>query len=564
MSELPYEIDAKHDLFAVLESPHEIPYHSRPFMWTRENYIEHIVRQAIDKYRNGKQHWLGFLIVYYGGPQPSITDAQHRLTVYFLLFLVCCRILGKEKRHLGRISKYGHDELLDDSVTDADAAILEEYGWQHIPNIRSVYTHDFEALGNVLNGIYLTDTSASRIYDAYTTVYDLLSNPGVMPTEDLGPFLSHIMKTTKVSRVRITDWEFTLEVFDVLNNIKVTVPPIYLLKNTFVRQGGKATSEAIHTAFQRWEQAIGRGAAFDQFVHVMTNLFVGSWNKQDKYVHALTNYLAERKCGFSTFNEFIERGLTARAWMQSNRCSAMISALAAGHEVIDFCVLPLLTLADSPAQVTPFLWRLLAYGLRLPGRFSFNQLARCELLIGKDGIITALAAGRMSIKDAIKSLDQLLLGWLGEEAGFAARVASDSYKSGATFNKARVALLYIAEMTDKHEATLDHSLIDIDHVSPKNPRKGDLPLQNGELLHCIGNFTPFIGKNSATLRGNRGFGNKPYAEKRDSYAASNIAMTRTIASRYATFADVEIQERSRELAIQLDELTKKALFNTTL
>jgi hypothetical protein len=528
-------------------------------MWTRDNYIEHIVTQAIQKFRTGQQHWLGFLIVYYGGALPSITDAQHRLTVYFLMFMACCRILDKE-RYLGRISRYGHDELLDGNVPSADAAVLEEYGWRHIPNIRSVYTQDFEALGNILNGVHPSEPSTSRLYDAYNAVQSILSNTDLLAVEELAPFLSHIMKATKVSRVRITDWQFTLEVFDVLNNIKVTVPPVYLLKNAFVRQAGRGASEAVHTAFQRWEQVVGVGTPFEQFVHVMANLYVGAWNKQDRYVHAVTAHITEGGGrGFNAFSDFVERGLTKRAWMGRNPIVQLLMRLASGHEVTDYCVFPLLMAADVPEQIEPFIRRLLAFGLRSRDRLSFNGRERFDALIGKEGVITALAAGRTTVATAIKTLDQLLMAWLGVEADFVSRFATDSYKSGAAFNKARVALLYIAEMTDKHEAALDHGVIDIDHISPKTPRKGDSSVADPELLHRIGNFTPFIGKNSATLRGNRGFGNKPYTEKRESYAASNIAMTRNIASRYPAFGDAEIRERSHELATVLDRLTAKEL-----
>lgn len=555
--ELPYEIDAKYDLFAVLENPHEIPYHSRPFMWTRDNYIEHIVTQAIHKFRAGQPHWLGFLIVYYGGPLPSITDAQHRLTVYFLMSLACCRLIGKES-YLNRISRYGHDDLLDEMVNATDAAILEEYGWRHIPNIRSVYTQDFEALGNILNG--LPASSDSRLYDAYTAVHAILSNTELLSTEELAPFLGFIMKNTKVSRVRITDWQFTLEVFDVINNIKVTVPPVYLLKNAFVRHAGKGHSETIHTAFQRWEQAIGDFQQFSQFMHVMANLFVGSWNKVDQYVHAVEAYLSAG--GPRNFTALVEKGVASVQWLRKHTYANLTMSLASGHEVMDYCLLPLLTLAASPTQVEPFIRHLLAYGLRLSGRFSFNRLAYAEVLIGKEGVITALASGSITVEEAIKRCDQLLLSWLGTESDFVTRFATDTYKSGAAFNRARVSLLYIAEMTDKHEATLDHALIDIDHISPKTPRqyKGDPQLADYELTHRIGNFTPFIGKNSdAGLRGNRGFGNKPYTEKRDAYAASNIAMTRAVASRYPVFGDAAIMERSRELAAQLNRLTAKEL-----
>ena len=558
MSELPYEIDAKYDLFAVLGHPHEIPYHSRPFMWTRDNYIEHVVTQAVRKFRAGQQHWLGFLIINLGGTIPAITDAQHRLTVYMLMLLACSRILDRPK-HLSKISQYGHDD--DDMPSAADAAILEKYQWAHIPNIRSVYAHDFEALGNVLNGVADTDNH-SRIYDAYASVHTLLSAGQLLSQEELGPFLTFITKNTKVSRVRITDWNFTLEVFDSFNNIKVTVPPIYLLKNVLVRHGGKGYGEEIHSAFQRWETAVGVGAQFEQFMHVVGNLFVGSWNKSDRYVHAVETYLtANPHKGFAQFTGFVDKGVAMRLWLESNVYARLLSRAASGHEVVDYCVLPLLMMADSPSQVEGLIRRLLAFGIRSRERFSFNGRERFDALIGKDGVITAFIAGR-PLRETIKAVDQLLLAWLGaeSEADFVRRIATDSYKTAAAFNRARIALLYIAEMTDKHEAALDHTVIDIDHISPKTPKKGEPTAADPELLHRIGNFTPFIGRNSvAGLRGNRGLGNKPYVDKRESYAASNIKLTRDVASRYPVFADAEICERSHELATLLDRLTTKEL-----
>jgi hypothetical protein len=564
MSELPYEIDAKYDLFSVLGHPHEIPYHSRPFMWTCEQYIEHVVTQAVRKFRANQQHWLGFLIINLGGPIPAITDAQHRLTVYMLMLMACARILERPK-HLSKISQYGHDD--DDMPTAADAAILEKYQWSHIPNIRSVYTHDFEALGNVLNDVPTTlDTVIhSRIYDAYAAVHHLLSSGDLLSQEELGPFLTFITKNTKVSRVRITDWTFTLEVFDSFNNIKVTVPPIYLLKNVLVKHSGKGQGEEIHATFQRWEVAVGRGAPFEQFMHVMGSLYIGRLKKADDYVHAFEEFLSSATPPrvFRQFATLVEKGLSALWWLKLNPLARLIGALASGHEVRDYCLLPLLTLSDTKEQVEPFVRRLLAYGLRIQSRFSFQKIDKYEALIGKDkdGVIATFIAGRATLRETIKALDQLLLTWLGteSESDFIRRIETESYKTGAAFNRARVALLYIAEMTDKHEASLDHSVIDIDHVSPKAPRKTDAQLADSELIHRIGNFTPFIGRNSSTLRGNRGFGNKPYTEKRESYAASNIAMTRAIASRWETFTDAEIVERSRELAVQLDRLTTKEL-----
>lgn len=575
---LPFELDPKYDLFKILETPHEIPYHSRPFMWTREKHIEHVIMQSVQKYRDNAQHWLGYFIIYTNssnargtGRIPCISDAQHRLTVFFLMFLVSCELLGDSKE-LRRISMYGSDDLLGDSQTPEDAELMSQHEWTRMPNIRSIYEHDLEALGNLLNGRRpaKSEQGTSNLYSAHTAVREILQRE-FPATADLRGFLQFIYKNSKVSRMLISDWNFALEVFDTINNIKVTVPPVFLLKNALVRSLGEEASELVHDRFQGWErQLIQEGpAAFDQFIHLMANLFSRRWATTEDYPRAVMNHiqtLHEADVAgadmFAAFTGTVEKGFAVRRWLTENPYARILTRFAGGHEVVDHCLFPMLFHSPRLADREPFVRCLIAYGLRYDGKFSFNASKYRAPLIGAGGPIAALIESRETVAGAIHGVRALLLKWLEDEAQpFQQRTATDHFKTASQFNKARAALLYIAERTDAHEATLDHGLVDIDHISPKQPRKSEVALADPENTHRIGNFTPIMGKNSAAgMKGNRSLGNAPYAAKRESYGKSNIAMTRRVAEEHqAEFADAQINSRSLAIAALLDKLTLQDL-----
>lgn len=557
-TELPYEIDQKYDLLKILEGPHEIPYHSRPFMWTREHHIEHVVRQAIQKFREGKPYWLGFVIIYLKkGRIPSVSDAQHRLTIFFLVYITLCNLLN-EPKYLDKVSRSESDNLLDE-MSEKDAELMEQYEWTRMPMIQSVYAQDLEALGNILNNKVPEDTTTSKIYDAHGAVRDILTES--LHPEEYASFFKCISRSTKVTRMVITDWDFALEMFDALNNIKVTVPPLYLLKNAIARCIGESHSMEIHRQFCEWETAVGSGESFDKFIHTTANMYTGTFSGVNDYIRGVEKHLVTQGASaFRTFTEMGQRVLMIHRFIQDHPMCQILKKLASGHEVINYCLIPLFVKAPSFTAVLPIVRQIIAFGIRTPGRCSFNPLKRLNALIGPTGSISALMENRQSFDQTGALLTDLLRNWLPAESDFAVEFANESLKDPKQFTKARCALLFAMELTDTHEASFNHGLIDIDHVSPKKPRKTDEGLANPANLHRIGNFTPFVGKNSDSgLSGNRSLGNKPYTEKRGFYKSSNIAMTRDLAHTYDVFADEEIEKRSRELASLLDGLTKKEL-----
>ena len=224
-----------------------------------------------------------------------------------------------------------------------------------------------------------------------------------------------------------------------------------------------------------------------------------------------------------------------------------------GHEIMSICVLPI-AYGASTVQLRKLLRQLVAYGIRQDSNFSFNPL---KIQGAIRTLITAMFSAESTVDITLRKLVDTLKGWLPAVETVKRRLATDLYMR-SWFNKARCALLYLAEATDSHEAVLNHDIVHIDHIYPQKSRKSDPALAEKDNKHRLGNLTPLCGPNSAAgLKGNSSLSNKPFAEKLTSYAASNIAMTRTVATTYATsgFLDAQIEERSWTLATQLDELT---------
>jgi hypothetical protein len=153
--------------------------------------------------------------------------------------------------------------------------------------------------------------------------------------------------------------------------------------------------------------------------------------------------------------------------------------------------------------------------------------------------------------------------WLGDGDGITDRICGETYKSAKQFGMARCVLLYVVEVTDCHESQLDHTKVDIDHISPLKPRAGDEGLVRKENVYRIGNFTPFVkGVSESGLRGNRSVKNMPYSEKKEFYKSSNIAMTRDIVARWPdTFRDTEILQRTLHLARKIEEISAADIYH---
>jgi hypothetical protein len=548
---LPYETDGKYELSRILSERHEIPYHSRHFMWTEEKYIGHTVREALKKFRMNRAHWMGFVIVYNGSQKPSISDAQHRLTVYTLMIVAIAALRGKPKL-LKKVCLYREEDDEDD-IDPEDATILAKHGWRHFPNIHSCYEEDFVALGSVINGIQPTKAQlkSSNIYAAYESIKRILSAE-LTDDDSLRLFLTFIEKNTIVTRMVISDWDFALEAFDSINNIKLQVPPVYLIKNAIVRRLGEAASEEVHNVFAAYETTFGK--RFEQTIHTAVNIMLKRFVRNDLYAAQFTEHIGASTYTGNPLSEFcavMERIRDTRAAVTNDRFGRLVLQLITSHELMDLCVIPMSFMGD----VSPLLRWLVAFAVRTFGSdFSFNTVSIQAVL--KDLVADVLQEGQHFIEgmDAIRTQ---LTTWsiYANINGEPYDMTTHLFRTPKQQQAARCFLFYLAEVTDSHEATLEYNRVDLEHISPQHPRADDAPLANTNDIHRLGNLTLFVARNSGPVKGNRGLSNRPYVEKREHYAKSNVAMTREVAGRYSRFRSAEIEERTSFLVQQLNDIS---------
>jgi len=549
---LPYKTDSEFDIVSIIKTRHEIPYHSRHFMWDRAKHIETIVQEIIKAWSSDALYWLGFLIVYDSGSGlPAITDGQHRVTVCFLMILALSELAGNDEP-LQWISRYGTQSILGTSVPPEDQAIMDKYEWTRFPNIHSVYDYDFEALGALLNRQAPTPEarSESMLYDAYDSVKDMLRD-----IDDYPGLLRFIHADIKVTRMTITNWQFAMTAFNSLNNIKVRVPASFLLKNLFTLAIGEERSEEIHDVFRSWEKQFQ--GKYESMLHLMLSIFVRRNMNNDEYEAYLAGApeLPSRQCPFQEFQECVAQGVEYRRMIHEDRFGKILMSFVSGHEIMSLCLLPLAFVATPAKQalVRKLLRQLVAYGIRQNNKFTFNPM-KLQALIR--ALVKETYAGEKTIEEACSGMTELLNGWLQDIGSVKERIAAEEYRrGGVSFSKARASLLYLAEVTDHHEASLDHSKIHVDHIYAKTPGKSHVPLADKQNTHRLGNLTLLLGANSeAGMKGNSSLSNKVFLKKVESYAKSNLAMTRNLAE-LPEFMDAQINERSHSLAQLLDDAT---------
>lgn len=569
---LPFEIESKHNIINVLKQRHTIPYHSRPFEWTREKYIEVSMKSIFDSWRACEQHWLGFIMIYSGDSIPAITDAQHRITLCWLMIHALSTLLGNDEA-LSWISQYGNTGILGTPVPPEDQEILDKYGWIRYPNIASCYEHDFEALGNILNGKERSSDSEveSRIYKAHETVKDILAETLKGRDEQLS-LLRFIHNDIKVTQMIITNWEFTVNAFDALNTIKIPVPSSIILKNTLAKRVGAERSKEIHDVFTSLRSMFTNDEDYEKFIHIQVGLFMRKLIDRDVYERDIREILSKENlerimpasaCPFNEFCKSVTRAADARKRLESTPEYNMLRLIIKGHEVESLCLLPIAYVAGAEqyGEVQRLMEAIIAVGIRSTRIFSFNPLAMQGFLYKEIG--DHLLGSKQTLTVTVdKTIAQLKV-WLGEigrnNECVKERIATEECQH-KMFKRARGTLLYMASK-DCHEMSLDHDAIHIDHIYPKTPGKSCVALTNPANRHRIGNLTPFVGKNSGTVVGNSGLGNKPFDKKVPEYAKSNIAMTREVATMYGTagFMDAQIEERSHILAAQITALTAEVL-----
>ncbi len=581
MKKLPMNGDIMCNIINIIKRSHQIPYHSREFMWTKDKYVSHTVKQIINAYKNNEDHYLGVLIIYDGdaGEIPSITDGQHRITIYFLIILAIARII-KKNRPIDNISKYGPpnpERIGSITPTPEHQEILTKYGWEYYPNIESIYIYDLEALGNLLNNKVAYEVigtkdnheneAKSKIYAAYKDIYDLLNSD--LPFEKLEEFYLYLESHVYITKINITEWAYTVIVFQAANSIKCPVPLSYITKNEIVRKIGQMNEKKIHDLFM----LIPKGKDYEHHVHCIINLCSKNIFKLTEFENEIKDIIATRDNFTLARVEYVIQNYQKiiNTLNKSPYYYIFSKYLQSGFEVMSICIIPICySMIRIESQINrnkalkelPKLLRILiAFGIRQQKAVSFNSIKFQDaikpiindLLQEKTDIITTISNIKSKLKEFYEKSPN--------SKKFIEIVNSNIYSS-YLLNIAKGMLFYLCQAANSHETVINYDTVQIDHIYPKSPKKKALLLENEDLKHSLGNLTPFIGPNTeGVIVGNMGLGNCSFEEKVIEYEKSNISITRDIHTMYkeSGFMDDQIIERTNQLAHLIATLTEKDL-----
>ena len=168
--DVPYEIKERQCLSQCLAVAKQfvIPEQSRAFSWTPAEYVEEVVNKILFQYDSRRSYSLGQLKLF--DPQQNgqiyrINDGQHRFTILLLMLYVVGSILDKNE---DRVLEKLNETYLCMYVSQKRKTppknlqpILKQYGWKNIPKLLSKYSRDYEAFGNIINGLYKYQTSST-------------------------------------------------------------------------------------------------------------------------------------------------------------------------------------------------------------------------------------------------------------------------------------------------------------------------------------------------------------------------------------------------------------------
>jgi hypothetical protein len=391
MQPLPYTDHSQHLVCQILREPLQIPYENRPFEWTSDKYIRLVITTMIEQMRKGIKHWLGPVVIL-NFIERRLKDAQHRLTICFLSILAVSRLLGDDEP-LDDISKYGSSKRLRQTIpTPEDAATLKRFQWKRIPNIRSIYEHDFQALGNVLNGIDPTNAEAayedSRIYAAYECARDTIAAQLTTPSE-LERFYEYLTQHVHVDLKLTSDPEFAHQITYALNSIKEPLKPITLLRGEFMDNLGMRDTKAsahVHTTFEALERDFACSEVeFNAYVHTAINLKARRFTTKAEYNDHIKELFASIDWISPAIDEFaaILRSLLAiKRCIEGAPIGELVLRMANGYEVLHHCVLPAFYFAPSPLDMMPLLDMIAALGILWESNLSFNAVAIHSALWG--------------------------------------------------------------------------------------------------------------------------------------------------------------------------------------
>lgn len=528
----------------ILYSPSQyvIPVFQRNYRWGEpqwgklwENVIE---IQGPSKKGN---HFLGFLVFVPGLPQPGqnttfyLVDGQQRLASSSIL-LAAVRNIARQQ---------GHEELADEIHQYYLVHPLKK-GDQHYRLLPKERDHDsYLAL---ING---KGDAAGRMADALGYFEDRITTYAADSPDKLWHVFHTICQRLEFMCATL-ETENAYNIFKSLNSTGVPLGPADLIRN-FVFLHVSPTDQ---DAFDRdlWTPLE------DHFVSANGTL------DEERFSKFFRDYLMSKPDGgymspketFQSFeSQYAATGFSPRELAHTLITSAQHYAVISGQRADESIqVTQALAGLNQLESSTTYPLLLALFARRASGRLESERLAHAikmlcgfifrRFICGESsrgyGRIFVRAVG-LGGDDPLAVLESYLVdrGWPDDRQFKAAFVEFPLFQRGYTRE-----VLVTLERARGHKEPADLRSAQIEHILPQTLsdewRKAlgsDAERIHADWLHRPGNLT--------LSAYNQHVGNQPFTHKRDIYAASNISLTRELAS-YERWGEADIQMRGQHLA----------------
>lgn len=249
---------------------YQIPDFQRPYVWEEPQAIA-LVNDLLDAWRmNDGDYFLGSIVLvdHPGGDNVDIIDGQQRLTTLCIIVALL--------RHLAGTDAGLHDEigqLL--SIPESRIKGLDERPRLSVRECDRTFFDTFIVGDNIdslldVDANSLTPPSVRRIHDNARAMLDSLSDPEILPPEDIQNFVQYLMLQVSLIEVTTDSYQAAHRIFSVLNTRGVPLAATDIFKAQVLSHVAPANRPRYAAL---WEEAINSLATDNPdafFGHLLT------------------------------------------------------------------------------------------------------------------------------------------------------------------------------------------------------------------------------------------------------------------------------------------------------
>ena len=249
---------------------YQIPDFQRPYVWEEPQAIA-LVNDLLDAWRmNDGDYFLGSIVLvdHPGGDNVDIIDGQQRLTTLCIIVALL--------RHLAGTDAGLHDEigqLL--SIPESRIKGLNERPRLSVRECDRTFFDTFIVGDNIdslldVDANSLTPPSVRRIHDNARAMLDSLSDPEILPPEDIQNFVQYLMLQVSLIEVTTDSYQAAHRIFSVLNTRGVPLAATDIFKAQVLSHVAPANRPRYAAL---WEEAINSLATDNPdafFGHLLT------------------------------------------------------------------------------------------------------------------------------------------------------------------------------------------------------------------------------------------------------------------------------------------------------